>query len=67
VLTGDAWARLPKSDHAAEPSWKSESEMFASESCSKVGRFLEAALPVIAPAVAMVSMLSIAAFCCSTM
>jgi hypothetical protein len=67
VLTGDAWARLPKSDYAAEPSRKWESEMFASESCSKVGCFLEAALPVIAPAVALVSMLSIAAFCCSTM
>jgi hypothetical protein len=67
VLTGDAWARLPKSDHAAEPSWKWESEMSASESCSKVGCFLEAALPVIAAAVALVSMLSIAAFCCSMM
>ena len=44
-----------------------ESEMFASESCSKVGCFLEAALPAIAPAVALFWMLSIAAFCCSTM
>jgi len=37
--------------------------MFASESCSKVGCF-EAALPAIAPAVALVWMLSIAAFSC---
>jgi hypothetical protein len=37
--------------------------MFASESCSKVGCFLEATLPVIGPpAVALVWMLSIAAF-----
>jgi hypothetical protein len=35
--------------------------MFASESCSKFGCFLEAALPVIGPAVALVWMLSIAA------
>ena len=38
--------------------------MVASESCSKVGCFLEAALPAIAPAVALVWMLSIAAFSC---
>jgi hypothetical protein len=44
-----------------------EGEMFASESCSKVGCFLEAALPVIAPAVALVWMLSIAAFSCWAM
>jgi hypothetical protein len=44
-----------------------ESEMFASERCSKVGCFLEAALPAIAPAVALFWMLSIAVFCCSTM
>ena len=36
--------------------------MFASESCSKVGCFLEGALPIIAPAIALVWMLSIAAF-----
>jgi hypothetical protein len=36
--------------------------MFARENCSKVGYFLEAALPVIAPSVALVWMLSIAAF-----
>lgn len=36
--------------------------MFASESCSKFGCVLEAALPVIGPAVALVWMLSIAAF-----
>jgi hypothetical protein len=36
--------------------------MFARENCSKVGCFLEAALPVIAPSVALVWMLSIAAF-----
>jgi hypothetical protein len=39
-----------------------ESEVFASENCSKIGCFLEAALPVIAPAVALIWMLSIAAF-----
>jgi hypothetical protein len=38
-----------------------ESEMFASEYCTKVGCFLEAALPAIAPAVALIWMLSIAA------
>jgi hypothetical protein len=43
-----------------------ESEMFASESCSKVGCLVEAALPAIGPAVALFCMLSIAAFCCST-
>jgi len=37
-------------------------KMFASENFSKVGCFLEAALPVIAPAVALVWMLSIVAF-----
>lgn len=36
--------------------------MFASENCSKVGCFLEAASPVIAPVVALIWMLSIAAF-----
>jgi hypothetical protein len=36
--------------------------MFASENCSKVGCLLEAALPVVAPAVALIWMLSIAAF-----
>ena len=35
--------------------------MFAGENCSKIGCFLEAALPVIAPSVALVWMLSIAA------
>jgi hypothetical protein len=35
--------------------------MFASENCSKVGCFLEGALPVVAPAVALIWMLSIAA------
>jgi hypothetical protein len=44
-----------------------ESEMYASENCSKVGCFLEAALPAIAPAVALFWMLSIAVFRCSTM
>jgi hypothetical protein len=44
-----------------------EGEMFASESCSKVGCFLKAALPIIAPAVALVWMLSIAAFSCWAM
>jgi len=44
------------------PQWRRK--MFASESCSEVGCFLEAALPVIAPAVALVWMLSIAAFPC---
>jgi hypothetical protein len=44
-----------------------ESEMFASESCSKVGCLLEAALPIIAPAVALAWMLSIAAFSCWAM
>ena len=41
--------------------------MFASESCSKVGCLVEVALPAIGPAVALFCMLSIAAFCCSTM
>jgi hypothetical protein len=36
--------------------------MFASESCSKFGCFLEGALPVIGPTVALVWMFSIAAF-----
>ena len=36
--------------------------MFAREKCSKLGCFLEAALPVIGPVVALVWMLSIAAF-----
>ena len=44
-----------------------ESEMFASENCSKVGCFLEAALPAVAPAVALISMLSIAALSCLAM
>ena len=39
-----------------------ESKMFATEKCSKLGCFLEAALPVIGPVVALVWMLSIAAF-----
>ena len=38
-----------------------EGKMFATEHCSKVGCFLEAALPGIAPAVALICMLSIAA------
>jgi hypothetical protein len=37
-------------------------KMFAGENCSKIGCFLEAALPVIAPSVALVWMLSMAAF-----
>jgi hypothetical protein len=41
-----------------------ESKMFANERCSKIGCFLEAALPIVAPAVALVSMLSIFAFAC---
>ena len=44
-----------------------EGEMFASENCSKVGCFLEAALPAVAPAVALISMLSIAALSCWAM
>jgi hypothetical protein len=39
-----------------------ECNMFASENCSKIGCFLEAALPGVAPAVALIWMLSIAAF-----
>jgi hypothetical protein len=39
-----------------------EGKMFAAEHCSKVGCFLEAAMPGIAPAVALICMLSIAAF-----
>lgn len=39
-----------------------EGKMFATEHCSKVGCFLEAALPGIAPALALICMLSIAAF-----
>jgi hypothetical protein len=41
--------------------------MFASENCSKVGCVLEGALPIIAPAVALIWMLSIAAFSCWAM
>jgi hypothetical protein len=36
-------------------------KMFAGENCSKVGCFLEAALPLIAPAVALIGMLSLVA------
>jgi hypothetical protein len=36
--------------------------MSASENCSKVGCFLEAALPVIAPTVALIWMLSLVAW-----
>ena len=36
--------------------------MFGSENCSKIGCFLEGALPVIAPVVALVWMLSITTF-----
>ena len=42
-------------------------KMFARENCSKVGCFLEGALPIIAPAVALIWMLSIAAFSCWAM
>jgi hypothetical protein len=38
--------------------------MFASERCSKIGCFLEAALPIVAPAVAVVSMLWILTYAC---
>jgi len=38
--------------------------MFASENCAKIACFLEDALPVIAPAVGLVSMLSIFTFSC---
>jgi len=41
-----------------------ESKMFASECCSKIGCLLEAALPIVAPAVALVSMLSILTYAC---
>jgi hypothetical protein len=41
--------------------------MFVSESCSKIGCFLEAAMPAIAPAFALIWMLSIAAFSCWAM
>jgi hypothetical protein len=41
--------------------------MFASESYSKIGCFLEGVLPAIAPAVALIWMLSIAAFSCRMM
>jgi hypothetical protein len=37
-------------------------KMFAGENCSKVGCFLEAALPLIAPAVALIGMLSLVAW-----
>ncbi len=36
--------------------------MFARENCSKVGCFLEAVLPVLGPVVALIGLLSIAAF-----
>jgi hypothetical protein len=36
--------------------------MFAGENCLKVGCFLEAALPLIAPAVALIGMLSLVAW-----
>lgn len=41
--------------------------MFATERCAKIGCFLKAALPIVAPAIALVSILSIAIFCCSMM
>ena len=41
--------------------------MFASENCSRMGCFLEGALPVIGPAVALVWILSIVAFSCWAM
>jgi hypothetical protein len=44
-----------------------ESKMFASENCSKIGCLLESALPGVAPAVALICMLSIAAFSCWAM
>jgi hypothetical protein len=43
-----------------DPAWRTK--MFARQECSKVGCFLEAALPVVAPAIALLSMLSLAAF-----
>jgi len=57
--------QTPGSLAGSSNQWRTK--MFASESCSKVGCFLEAALPVIAPAVALVWMLSIAAFSCWAM
>ena len=60
ALTG---SKLRSRSSNGGPKWK----MFASESCSKIGCFLEAALPVIGPAVALVWMLSIAAFACWAM
>jgi hypothetical protein len=44
-----------------------ESTMFASENCSKVGCFVEAALPAVGPFVALIWMLSIAALSCWAM
>ena len=44
-----------------------ESKMFASENCSKLGCVLEAALPAVGPALALISMLSIAALSCWAM
>lgn len=71
AVAHDAWRQV-----AAQRRWASgvggiippmETKMFASESCSKIGCFLEAALPVIGPAVALVWMLSIAASSCWAM
>jgi hypothetical protein len=54
----------PAADSAGSPAevplWRTK--MFGRERCSKTGCFLEAVLPVVAPAVALLSMLSLLAF-----
>jgi|HubBroStandDraft_2_1064218.scaffolds.fasta_scaffold311292_2 hypothetical protein len=52
----------PSESEAAggDPPWRTK--MFARQKCSKVGCFLEAALPIVAPAIGLLSMLSLAAF-----
>jgi hypothetical protein len=63
--------RLPcrpgQASSAARSLLPMESTMFASENCSKAGCFVEAALPAVGPVVALIWMLSIAAFSCWAM
>ena len=72
AVAHDAWRQVAAQRRRASGSpagssrqWRTK--MFASESCSKVGCFLEAAMPAIAPAVALIWMLSIVAFSCWAM
>jgi hypothetical protein len=54
------WVKRVTIGAARQP--EGDPKMFARENCSKVGCFLEGALPIIAPTIALVWMLSIAAF-----